>query len=166
MALSQVVLLYDLLYGTLDNDNGNEGREPLGESMYRVGELARAARVNPRTIDYYTRAGLLAPEAETRGRHRLYAESALQRLRLIRDMQERGYTLNQIREHLDQAPGEVAAELVRLEQDLERLSRKLAEVKGQPLDPRYRALLEALAVKGMAAAQTLLMLLSEQPPLP
>ena len=39
-----------------------------------IGELARRAHVNPRTLRYYERIGLLMPSARTDAGYRLYTE--------------------------------------------------------------------------------------------
>ena len=59
-----------------------------GESLSKIGELARLAGVLPSTIHYYTREGLLKFAEETPGGYRLYAKNqALKRLKEIRDFQ-------------------------------------------------------------------------------
>lgn len=139
----------------------------MGAPLYRVGQLARAAGVNPRTVDYYTRIGLLQPEARTESRYRLYSEASLQRLRTIQALRRRGWTLDEVRAALDRGPSAVVAEAARLQSELERLLGAVGDLKGVALDGPARAALTALAVKGMALAQQLLLVLSEQtvPPL-
>ncbi len=38
----------------------------------KIGELARQAQINPRTLRYYERIGLLVPSARTAAGYRLY----------------------------------------------------------------------------------------------
>jgi MerR family transcriptional regulator, repressor of the yfmOP operon len=54
-----------------------------GESL-RIGDVAKAVGTTPRTIRYYEEIGLL-PEAPARpsGRHRLYTEAEVERLREV-----------------------------------------------------------------------------------
>ena len=77
--------------------------------MYRVSELARAAGVNPRTVDYYTRIGLLRPETRTPSRYRLSSEESLERLRAIQALRARKYSLEEIKAILDREPSQVLA---------------------------------------------------------
>ena len=49
----------------------------------RIGELARAAGVDPGTIRYYEQAGLLAAPARRDNNYRHYDPAALERLRFI-----------------------------------------------------------------------------------
>jgi DNA-binding transcriptional MerR regulator len=56
----------------------------------RIDELAQRAGVPSRTIRYYTQQGLLAPPA-LRGRVGYYSPSHLDRLRLIKELQEKRF---------------------------------------------------------------------------
>ncbi|HEY8394399.1 MAG TPA: MerR family transcriptional regulator [Thermaerobacter sp.] len=141
---------------------GGRGGDGLGKALYRVGELARAAGINPRTVDYYTRIGLLRPETRTPSHYRLYSEESLERLRTIQALRARKYSLEEIKAILDRGSAEVLAEAARLEANLGHLLDTLDDLKDRPLDARARAMLTALAVKGMALAQRLLLLLSEE----
>lgn len=143
------------------------GGSPLGESMYRVGELARATGVNPRTVDYYTRIGLLQPESRTETRYRLYAEASVQRIKTIQQLRAQRYSLDQIRSILDGQRENVVAEAARLQVELDHILGTIDELKGTPLDSKARAILNALAAKGMAVAQHVLLILCQEdiPPL-
>lgn len=70
--------------------------------MYRIGELAKAANVSERTIDYYTKLGLISPEKRTQKNYRLYSAETLTRLERINQMKQEKYTLEEIREKLEQ----------------------------------------------------------------
>jgi len=61
-----------------------------------IGELARQAGVNPRTLRYYERIGLLAPSARTDARYRLYTDQDAARLSFIRRAQAFGLSLTEI----------------------------------------------------------------------
>jgi DNA-binding transcriptional MerR regulator len=66
---------------------------------YRIEQLARASGMAVDTIRFYQGKGLLdAPRRE--GRVTWYGESHLERLRRIRDLQRRGFTLTVIRRFL------------------------------------------------------------------
>jgi DNA-binding transcriptional MerR regulator len=68
--------------------------------MYRIDDLAHRAGVTTRTIRAYQARGLLPPP-ELRGRTGYYSEEHLHRLRLIDDLQSRGFSLAAIRQTLD-----------------------------------------------------------------
>jgi DNA-binding transcriptional MerR regulator len=67
----------------------------------RSGELADAAGVNPQTLRYYERRGLLAEPARSPGGHRLYPAEALTTLRIIKTAQRLGFTLDEVAELVD-----------------------------------------------------------------
>ena len=67
---------------------------------YRIEQLAQAAGVAVDTIRFYQGKGLLsAPRRE--GRVTWYADEHLERLRRIRSLQQRGFTLTVIRRFLE-----------------------------------------------------------------
>lgn len=67
----------------------------------RSGEVAAAAGVNPQTLRYYERRGLLAEPDRTLGGHRVYRPEAVTVLRVIKAAQRLGFTLDEITELLD-----------------------------------------------------------------
>jgi DNA-binding transcriptional MerR regulator len=66
---------------------------------FTLADLARLADVTPRTVRYYVAQGLL-PSPGQAGRGARYPESALERLRLIRELQRRHLPLAEIRARL------------------------------------------------------------------
>ncbi|SBT47918.1 MerR family transcriptional regulator [Micromonospora auratinigra] len=67
----------------------------------RSGQLAEAAGVNPQTLRYYERRGLLATPRRSPGGHRLYPPDAVTLLRVIKTAQRLGFTLDEVAELLD-----------------------------------------------------------------
>lgn len=61
-----------------------------------IGALARQADVNPRTLRYYERIGLLVPSARTEAGYRLYTDQDAARLAFIRRAQALGLSLREI----------------------------------------------------------------------
>ncbi|NHN31247.1 MerR family transcriptional regulator [Paenibacillus agricola] len=68
--------------------------------LYRIGELARLSEISPRTIDYYTKMGLVEPEARSDTNYRLYSDETLKRLKRINMMKKDKYTLEEIKASL------------------------------------------------------------------
>jgi DNA-binding transcriptional MerR regulator len=62
----------------------------------RAGGLAAAAGVNPQTLRYYERRGLLPRPDRTLGGHRVYPPAAVGRVRAIKAAQRLGFTLNEV----------------------------------------------------------------------
>ncbi len=67
--------------------------------MYRIGELSKRSQVSKRTIDYYTKIGLLKCD-RSRNNYRYYHEEAFADLKLIEQCQQMNMTLNEIKDRL------------------------------------------------------------------
>ena len=67
----------------------------------RSGQVAGAAGVNPQTLRYYERRGLLAEPARTLGGHRLYPPETVTVLRVIKAAQRLGFSLDEVADLLD-----------------------------------------------------------------
>ncbi len=106
----------------------------LAGSSLRIGDVARLAGTTPRTIRYYEEIGLL-PEAAGRqsGRHRLYTQAEVERLREVMRMKELlGVSLEELKTLLtaEEARAEVRAQLRREDVDAERRHELLSEALG------------------------------------
>lgn len=75
------------------------------ESLLRIGALAACAEVSKRTVDFYTRLGLLSPAARSGGNFRLYRASDVQRIRVIRHLEAQGIRLEDVARVLSALPG-------------------------------------------------------------
>jgi DNA-binding transcriptional MerR regulator len=71
------------------------------ELTYTTGEMARLSNNTLRTVRFYEEAGILTPIGRTEGGHRVFKKAELERLMLVSDMREAGFSLEQIREVLD-----------------------------------------------------------------
>lgn len=95
----------------------------------RTGQLASRAGVNPQTLRYYERRGLLPePERQSSG-YRAYGDASVSTVRFIKHAQELGFTLAEIETLLELAAGgpescDAALELAR--QKVQVLDRKIA----------------------------------------
>jgi len=61
-----------------------------------IGQLAKLANVSNRTVRYYEELGLIVPQHRGSNRYRYYDESHVDRLRLIKMLQESGFALKEI----------------------------------------------------------------------
>ena len=66
-----------------------------------IGELAEATGLSLRTIRHYDEIGLLPASTRTEGGFRVYTQSDLERLLVIRSMKPLGFTLEQMAELLE-----------------------------------------------------------------
>jgi len=71
-----------------------------GEQLLQVGDIARAVGKTVRAIHHYEEVGLLKPHARSKGRYRLYDQTALTRVRWIGKLHDLGLSLAQIQEML------------------------------------------------------------------
>ncbi|MFJ6384104.1 MerR family transcriptional regulator [Kitasatospora sp. NPDC092039] len=81
----------------------------------QIGEVAARTELSLRTIRHYEEAGLVIPSARSQGGFRLYTESDVARLMVIRRMKPLGFTLDQMLDLLDatdrlDAPGHLDAD--------------------------------------------------------
>lgn len=76
--------------------------------MLTIGKLAALAGTTPNTLRYYEREGLIPPASKGDNGYRLYAQDAAQRVHFIRQAQQCGFTLAEIRELLS-IPRQVSA---------------------------------------------------------
>jgi DNA-binding transcriptional MerR regulator len=68
------------------------------ERAFTRGQLARQATVNPATIRYYERKGLLAKAKRSSAGYRIYSEATIRKVKLIKRVQALGFSLAEIAE--------------------------------------------------------------------
>jgi len=101
----------------------------------RIGELASAAGVSNRTIDFYTNQGLITPTERTPGGYRLYDPTTVDLIASIRRLEASGMALDDVRRELSTAAATGLPEAVaRLNRDLETL-RALADTADADAQP-------------------------------
>ena len=66
--------------------------------LVSIGPAAEKAGVSRQSLQYYLMVGLLEPTQVTPGGRRLFDRKAIERIRLIRRLNEGGYPLRAIRE--------------------------------------------------------------------
>ena len=69
--------------------------------MLTIGKIAQRAQVSADSIRYYEREGLLRPEKKSNAGYRLYTGEAIRRIAFIKQAQECGFSLAEIRELLE-----------------------------------------------------------------
>ncbi len=140
---------------------------------YTIGEFARMLGLSPRTIDFYTRQGLLHPEQSGRGHgYRHYTEEDRRRVSLIKQLQAKKFSLQEIRRALEEVDGKgkIASPAVVLERvtlDLEKLRAAIEEVRSSAsiLDqPAVRAVAMEALQRATALCSALVTILHDMPP--
>lgn len=74
-----------------------KGDPKVPQKLMTIGDLAQLCSINTRAINHWEEKGLLDPEARSEGGFRLYGPASVMRCKRILDLQNVGYTLEQIR---------------------------------------------------------------------
>jgi MerR family transcriptional regulator, copper efflux regulator len=119
----------------------------------QIGEVAERVSLSLRTIRYYEEVGLAPPSARTQGGFRLYTESDVERLLLIRRMKPLDVSLEEMRDLLGvldglsagaggderrELLGRLGAHRRRVEQRIEKLRDTLQTAESFAVDLRRR----------------------------
>lgn len=142
-------------------------------NLYRIGELAKAARISERTIDYYTKLGLISPESRSMKNYRLYSHETLIDLERINQLKQEKYTLEEIKSmmskwHAATPETDVSDKLVELEIHMQRLEREVKALEPviNGLKPgQARRALATLLPQGVACMEAIRLLLMQGPPM-
>jgi DNA-binding transcriptional MerR regulator len=97
----------------------------------KIGEIANRAGVTVDTIRFYERVGVLPPPARTESGYRDYRPDVVERIRLTRELQAIGFTLNDAVDALaahDAGGATCESERWRLQAVLDRVDARLAEL--------------------------------------
>ncbi|MCL2552598.1 MAG: MerR family transcriptional regulator [Streptosporangiales bacterium] len=106
----------------------------------QIGEVAERTELSLRTIRHYEETGLVTPSARSQGGFRLYTESDVARLMVIRRMKPLGFTLDEMRDLLsltdrldapDTTPAERDALLERVRAYEHAAAKKIEELRVQ-----------------------------------
>lgn len=71
------------------------------ERQMQIGEVAERTGLSLRTIRHYEEVGLVTPSARSKGGFRLYTESDVERLMVIRRMKPLDFSLEEMRDLLE-----------------------------------------------------------------
>lgn len=137
--------------------------------LYRIGELSRLSGVSPRTIDYYTGLGLLAPAKRSNGNYRLYDDETLSRIRRIEYLKAQKFSLEEIREQFASlgrvtSDEQVSRKLADLQSHLTMLEREVKELEpvlDQLKPTQAKRLFRAITPQTAACVEALLLLLGK-----
>jgi MerR family mercuric resistance operon transcriptional regulator/MerR family copper efflux transcriptional regulator len=97
----------------------------------KIGEIASQAGVTVDTVRFYERVGVLPPPARTGSGYRDYQPDVIERIRLTRELQAIGFTLNDAVDALaahDAGGATCESERWRLEAVLDRVDNRIAEL--------------------------------------
>lgn len=130
------------------------------DKLLRIGAVATAAGVSPRTVDFYTSLGLIEPAGRTAGNFRLYAPATVDRIALIRQLEAQGVSLDEIAKAFgDKAAPGLTTQLGKLNEDLAALQEAAATTSGDA-----HGLLAAITARAHSLITTALDIAATLPP--
>lgn len=124
------------------------------QSWRRIGEVAQRAGVSVDTIRYYEKRKLLPPSPRSEGGFRLFAVETIERVRFIKQAQEIGFSLDEIRALLTGGGVGACAQMRDLLQaKLEEIGRRMKGLRTfqRTLTRHLHACEDELARRGAAA---------------
>lgn len=115
------------------------------QELLKIGDFARLADTNLRTLRYYEEVGLILPANRSQGGFRYYRRTDINRVQMIRDLQELGLHLDRIRDLISaRQQGEVRENfLERVREALEEQDRLLCE-RMKSLEEQRKKVAQAL----------------------
>jgi DNA-binding transcriptional MerR regulator len=98
----------------------------------KIGEVAHHAGVAIDTLRFYERRGVLPPPPRRPSGYRVYSQATIERVRFVKQLQELGLTLDEVRAVLrdvDAATVDCKSGVKRFEAVLQRIDDKLAALR-------------------------------------
>lgn len=98
----------------------------------KIGQVAADAEVTVDTVRFYERRGILPPPQRRASGYRDYTPAAVERIRMVRALQQFGLTLDEIIDALrahDAGDTTAASHLWRLEAVVDRIDAKIADLR-------------------------------------
>jgi DNA-binding transcriptional MerR regulator len=119
--------------------------DSLKPGLVKIGDFARAAATNLRTLRYYEEIGLITPASRSQGGFRYYRATDVHRVQMIRDLQDLGLALERIRDLITARGADEPREqfLARVRQALQEQDRLLSE-RMRAIEEQRRRVAQAL----------------------
>ena len=135
--------------------------------MFKIGEFSKLSQIPIKTLRYYHELGLLAPaETDTFTGYRYYTASQLPRLNRILALKELGFSLEQVRQVLDERvtveqlrgmlrlkQAEVEQVLAQEQSRLRRIESRLRQIEQENAMPPYEVVIKQVEPLWIAAAR-------------
>ncbi|HZG72138.1 MAG TPA: MerR family transcriptional regulator [Chondromyces sp.] len=143
------------------NHNVTVWRDIHGAEKLRIGELAEKTKVTKRTIDYYTKLGLLKAERST-SNYRYYDSSSIERINFIEKRKQEGLSLDEIKKEMIEKYSE-EVDVLELRLKIKGLEKEVSEVLAQLEkndQKKFEEVKKKISHESLSLIQTLLLLLS------
>lgn len=109
------------------------------KKYYKISEISKLYGIGVDSLRYYERLGILNPRRDTNG-YRLYNLKDIYKLNIIRDLRRLDFSMQQIKEYLDDQSLENTLELLHKEENLLRLKIKELEERRRLIKERITTL--------------------------
>ena len=125
------------------------------DEHHQIGAVAERVDLSLRTIRYYEEIGLVSPSGRTEGGFRLYTESDIDRLRLVKVLKPIGMSLESMSELLECADRLSSADSDELDEVERRLGTVVSKAQGlcDELEQRLAAARESLVAFSVLSAK-------------
>ncbi len=110
---------------------------------YRIGEISRLYNIGPDSLRYYEKLGILKPHRGEND-YRMYHIHDLWRLNVIRDLRELGFSMERIREYLDNRSLSNTENMLQEELDIIRERMKSLETLQSNIEDRLDIIRDAI----------------------
>ncbi len=101
--------------------------------MISVGRFAELAKVSARTVRYYESVGLLPSSSRGENNYRHYDVKLLDRMNRIRDLQDLGFSLDEIKQIINFSESDISnrlkTQLLKIEQEIDDLEERKNRIK-------------------------------------
>lgn len=96
------------------------------KDSFKIGEISKLYKIGPDSLRYYEELGILTPKRGPNG-YRQYSTSDLWRINVIRDLRELNFSMDKIKEYLDDRSIESTEAL--LQEELDIINRKISSLE-------------------------------------
>ncbi len=90
------------------------------DHLMQIGEFAKQADTNLRTLRYYEELGLIKPAHRSSGKFRYYSPDQLKRVTAIKRLQGLGLSLSEVQEIMAPAPSEMTGAVEQIQNGLDK----------------------------------------------
>ncbi len=106
----------------------------MAEELLQIGEFAKLAGTNLRTLRYYEEMGLINPVQRSEGKFRFYSPAQVKRVAAIKRLQGLGLTLKEVQDIMVPSPSDLSDAM----QDMAMALDKQIELVGSRLESLQR----------------------------
>jgi len=116
------------------------------KKYYKINEISKLYNIGKDSIRYYEKLGILKPRRDTNG-YRLYSLKEMYKLNMIRDLRSLDFSMEQIREYLDNQCLANTLEMLNQEKSYIQKQQRILELRERRINERIVDLNQSLQVQ-------------------